>query len=393
MAYDFKCIKKDLQSRARLGKITTHYGQVNTPVFMPVGTQATVKAMTPEELKEIGVEIILSNTYHLYLRPGHELIRDMGGLHRFIHWDRPILTDSGGYQVFSMGFGSDQGIGKNIPFFPGADAISDLAQGKREALVSSEAEEPKNLKITEEGATFSSPRNGDKIELTPEKSVVIQEGIGADIFFAFDECTPPLSSREYVAAALDRTHRWAKTCVEVKRSKQALFGIVQGSRFKEMRLKSTAYINSLDFDGYGIGGDLGRNKRETANILSWVVPNLNQNKPRHLLGIGRLEDMELIIKRGIDLFDCTVPTQYARRGQAFTRSGKINFRQSRYLKDSKAIDPRCGCAVCQTYDRRYVAHLVRASEMTGLQLITFHNLFYFNSVVEDLRKKIQAGKI
>ena len=380
---EFVIKKKSKHSLARLGILKTPHGIVETPSLVPVATRATVKGLTSQQVEQTKTQILIANTFHLHLRPGGATVKSAGGLHDFMQWPHPLMTDSGGFQVFSLGFGQDLRVGKIFKYFPGQHTDRTIEV----------TAQPKQATIGSDGVTFRSPLDGNELFIGPKESIRIQEQLGADIIFAFDECTPPLSSREYVAAALDRTHRWAKTCVEVKRSKQALFGIVQGSRFKEMRLKSTAYINSLDFDGYGIGGDLGRNKRETANILSWVVPNLNQNKPRHLLGIGRLEDMELIIKRGIDLFDCTVPTQYARRGQAFTRSGKINFRQSRYLKDSKAIDPRCGCAVCQTYDRRYVAHLVRASEMTGLQLITFHNLFYFNSVVEDLRKKIQAGKI
>jgi len=278
-----------------------------------------------------------------------------------------------------------------LGFFPGP-SFAKASEGKRNIVIDKNAQ-PTKVKITSQGAYFKSPITGEKLFLGPKESIKIQEALGADIIFAFDECTPPFSTRDYVKKAVKRTHEWAKICVANKRSGQALFGIVQGSKYKDLRQESAQYINSLGFDGFGIGGDLGESKKDMAKILSWIIPNLDAKKPRHMLGIGQLDDMENIVKSGIDLFDCTVPTHYARRGIAFINRDKINLNRSVFLKDKKPLDSKCGCFVCQNYKRNYIAHLWKAKEITAMRLLTFHNLYFFNTFVETLRQKIKNNKI
>lgn len=256
-----------------------------------------------------------------------------------------------------------------------------------------ESQQPKSVKITEDGAYFFSPVDGKRLFLGPKESMRIQGKLGADIIFAFDECTPPSAERKYVEKSLEKTHRWAKQCLEYKKSKQALFGIVQGSEFKDLREKSAKYINSLGFDGFGIGGDMGKDRNATKKILKWTVPLLDDKKPRHLLGIGYLENMEDIIKEGMDLFDCTVPTHFGRHGVAFTSSGRLDMKQSKFLNDKNPLDKKCECFVCQNYKRNYICHLLKAKEITGLKLLTFHNLYLFNTYVEKIKEKIKNGKI
>ena len=256
-------------------------------------------------------------------------------------------------------------------------------------------QQPKSIKITDKGVWFRSPINGDKIFLGPKESIKIQEKIGADIIFAFDECTSPLANKEYMKKSLERTHKWAEICIKAKKKNpdQALYGIVQGSCFKDLRMESAKFINSLPFDGFGIGGDMGTNKRETQEILNWSFDNLDESKPRHLLGIGYLEDMEFIIKNGVDTFDCIVPTHHARRGLAYTNKGRINMRQTKFLKDKKPLDSKCDCFVCQNYGRNYVCHLFKAGEINAMSLLTFHNLHFFSNYVAQIREKIKTGKI
>jgi queuine tRNA-ribosyltransferase len=389
---EFTVLKKSKRSRARLGILKTPHGEVETPSLVPVATLAAVKALRSDEIAQTKTQFIISNTYHLHLLPGEKIVKKAGGLHKFMNWPKPMMTDSGGFQVFSLGFGRDLGVGKITKSFP----------GKLEKAVE-RGDQPKSLKITRDGVHFRSPLTGDELFLGPKESIRIQEALGADIMFAFDECTPPKVSREYMKKSLQLTHEWAKQCLAAKRTKQALYGIVQGSSFEELRKESALYINNLDFDGFGIGGDLGDAEREhhtkvnhsagTRTILDWTVPLLDERKPRHLLGIGYLEDMEPIIERGIDTFDCTVPTHYARRGIAFTSKGKLDLGKAEFLKDNKPLDPKCECMVCVGYRRNYIAHLVRAREITSATLITFHNLHYFNAYVEKIREKIKKGKL
>lgn len=379
---EFKILKKSKKSKARLGLIETEHGIVETPTLVPVATQGAVKTLTSEEAGAAKCQILIANTYHLHLKPGEKIIKSGGGLHKFMNWQKPLMTDSGGFQVFSLGFGHDLKVGKILKYFPGA---------RRKRVEKNQ--QPKFLKITKDGVFFRSPIDGREVFLGPKESMKIQEALAADIIFAFDECTPPLATFEYAKKALERTHNWAKICIEQKKSAQAIFGIVQGSRFKNLRQESAKFINSLGFDGFGIGGDLGENKETTMKILNWTIPHLDESKPRHLLGIGYLEDMENIIKRGIDTFDCIVPTHYARHGTAFTSVGKLDMAKSKFLNDKNPLDKNCGCFVCQNYRRNYICHLFRANEITALKLLTFHNLYFFNSFVENIRKKIKDGKI
>ncbi|MDO8443847.1 MAG: tRNA guanosine(34) transglycosylase Tgt [Candidatus Azambacteria bacterium] len=387
----FEIIKKSKKSGARLGLLKTPNGLVETPALVPVATQAVVKTLTSEEAKAAKCQILIANTFHLHLKPGEKIVKTSGGLHEFMNWSWPLMTDSGGFQVFSLGFGHDLGVGKVMGFFP----------GHKGAVIDKNAQ-PKKVRITSQGVFFKSPINGEELFIGPKESIKIQEALGADIIFAFDECTPPFSTYEYVKKAVKRTHDWAKICVDVhgnpssprlRRARQALFGIIQGSKFEDLRSESAKFINSLNFDGFGIGGDLGETKKDMAKILSWITPNLDEKKPRHMLGIGRLDDMENIIKSGIDLFDCTVPTHYGRRGIAFTNSGELNLNKSVFLKDKKPLDSKCGCSVCQNYKRNYIAHLVKAKEITAMRLLTFHNLYFFNTFVESLRQKIKNNQI
>jgi len=379
---EFKVIKKSKKSRARLGVLKTPHGEVETPSFVPVATNAAVKALRSDEIASTKAQIIISNTYHLRIAPGEKIVKDAGGINKFMNWSRPTMTDSGGFQVFSLGFGRDLGVGKvTAPF-----------SSKLERIIE-KGSQPKLLKITEDGVHFHSPLSGEALFIGPKESISIQEKIGADIMFAFDECTPPHVTREYMIAALGRTHRWAKECIKARKSDQGLYGIVQGSTFKDLREESSRYISGLDFDGFGIGGDLGESKTGTKSVLDWTVPMLDEKRPRHLLGIGHIEDIELIIKGGADTFDCTVPTHYARHGIAFTSKGRVDFNKKVLLKDKGPIDNTCDCLVCTNYRRNYIAHLIRAKEVTGGALITMHNLYFFNSYVEEIREKIRRGKI
>lgn len=377
---NFKILKKSKTSRARLGLIETEHGVVETPCLVPVATQAVVKTLESREVEETKSQILISNTFHLHLKPGEAVVEKAGKIHKFMNWKRPLMTDSAGYQVFSLGFGRDYGLGSKIIKEVGNDAIKINAQ-------------PKKIKIGYDGVTFRSPVNGDELFIGPKESIKIQEKIGADIIFAFDECTAPLADYEYVKKSLEKTHRWAKTCLDVKKSKQALFGIVQGSRFKDLRLESAKYIGGMDFDGFGIGGEFGNDKKEMSKMVGWVVDELPEKKPRHLLGVGYLQDMELIAKAGVDTFDCTVPTHYARHGIAFTSQGKLNLKQMKFLKKNEPLDKNCICNVCLNYKKDYICHLLKAGEITGLKLLTFHNLFYFNSFAEEIRNRIKKGEI
>lgn len=386
---EFKILKKSKKSEARLGLLKTSNGEIETPCLVPVATQAVVKTLTSEEAKAAKCQILIVNTFHLHVRGVDKIVAapaqgQSSGLHKFMNWDRPLMTDSGGFQVFSLGFGHDLGVGKILGFFP---------REKRKDIVIDKNSQPKKVKITSRGVYFRSPITGEELFLGPKESIKIQEKLGADIIFAFDECTPPLSTRAYIESSVKRTHEWAKICVSSHKTKQSLFGIIQGSKYQDLRVASAKYINSLGFDGFGIGGDLGENKEDTKKILKWCLPHLGESKPRHLLGIGKIEDMENIIKSGVDTFDCTVPTHYGRRGIAFISSGKLDFNKTIFLKDKKPLDPKCECMVCQNYRRNYICHLVKAGEITAMRLLTFHNLYFFNTYVEKIRAKIKSGKI
>lgn len=385
---EFKILKKSKKSWARLGILKTSHGEIETPTLVPVATQATIKTLSSEEVLETKSQILIANTFHLHLKPGEKIIKQAGGLHKFMNWNRPLMTDSGGFQVFSLGFGKDFGTGKILK--------TNLLTSDVNRLKIGLGQQPQSLRITNDGVYFNSPIDGRKIFIGPKESIKIQEALGADIIFAFDECTSPLHDFEYTKKAMERTHRWAIECLKAKNSKlktQSLFGIVQGGKFKKLRIESAKFISSLPFDGFGIGGEFGDDKRIMAQMLDWVIKELPLNKPRHLLGIGYLEDIPKIIKAGIDLFDCTLPTHYARRGIAFTSHGELDLMKASFLKDQKPLDKKCPCFVCQNYKRNYITHLFRAKEITGMKLLTFHNLYFFNSFVENIRKEIKRSRI
>ncbi|MDP3989445.1 MAG: tRNA guanosine(34) transglycosylase Tgt [bacterium] len=380
----YKELKRSSRSNARLGCITTPHGDIETPSFVPVATQATIKTLRADDVKGTLSQLLIANTFHLHVRPGEQTVQDAGGIHSFMRWDKPLMTDSGGFQVFSLGFGADLGYGKIVR--------PETADTTKEHI--NHGDQPKRVKIEEHGVSFRSPVNGDLLFLGPRESIAIQEKLGADIMYAFDECTPPFATHDYVKRSLSRTHRWEQESLDARTGSQALYGIVQGSRFKDLREDSARFVSSLYFDGYGIGGDLGLSKEESLDILSWVLPLLDQTKPRHLLGIGRFEDIEPIIKSGVDTFDCIVPTQYARHGTVFVPAGRLHMQSSAMRHDHTLLDETCGCTTCLGgYTRAYIAHLFRAKEVSALVLATVHNLYFFNTYVASLRERIKEGDL
>ena len=356
MALKFELIKKDPFSEARLGKIETAHGSFTTPAFLPVGTQGTIKSLTPEELVEIGVEVILGNTYHLYLRPGHEIIGKLGGLHKFIHWDRPILTDSGGYQVYSLG-------------------------GLR--------------KISEEGVTFQSHLDGSLHLLTPERVMEIQKTLGTDIAMVLDECVPYPSSYDYVKASTSLTTRWAGRCLQMRQEEgPAFFGIVQGGMYRDLREESARSLVEMNFQGYAIGGlSVGEPKSMMLDVLEWTTSLLPENAPRYLMGVGAPEDILGAVMLGIDLFDCVLPTRNARNGTLFTHSGKISIKQAQYVEDGRPIDENCLCYTCRHYSRAYLRHLYLANEILSSRLNTIHNLFYYMNFMKRIQEAIRENRL
>lgn len=376
---EFKVTYKSKKSNARIGILKTPHGEIETPSFVGVATQAVVKTLTSKEVEETKSQILISNTFHLHLKPGEEFLKKAGGIHKFMNWNRPLMTDSGGFQVFSLGFGRDHGVGK-------------ILKEKSDLKVTTK-NKPKNVKITEEGVFFRSPKDGQKLFIGPKESIKIQEAIGADIMFAFDECTSPVADYYYTKRSLEKTHRWAQICLDSKTTNQALYGIVQGGKFEDLRTESAKYIGSLPFDGFGIGGEFGDEKKTMNDMLTLTLSHLPYEKPVHLLGIGHLEDIPEIMKSGVDTFDCIVPTHYARHGVAFTSEGRMDMRKSKYLSDPLPLDKKCPCLTCTTYKRNYITHLFKADEITALRLLTFHNLYYFNSFVESLRLDIKNGKL
>jgi len=350
MTLGFELLKKDPCSRARVGVMHTPHGQIPTPVFAPVGTQATVKAVSPQELQELGTSLILANTYHLYLRPGPDTIADLGGLHGFMGWDGPIMTDSGGFQVFSLA----------------------------------------HLRAVDmTGVTFRSHLDGSEHLFTPEKVIEIQEKLGADIILCLDECPEPLDY-DYNLQALERTHHWAERCRAAHtRRDQALFGIVQGGAFADLRRQSAEFIVSLDFPGYSIGGlSVGEPKELMHEMLEVTVPLLPEDKPRHLLGVGSPEDIFGGVAQGIDIFDCVLPTRIARNGAVFTRTGRLNIRNAQYADDPAPIEEGCECYTCRHFSRAYLRHLVMAKEILGFRLATLHNLHFMLNLLREIREAI-----
>lgn len=355
--FEFDLLKTSSDTKARRGRFHTPHGVIETPVFMPVGTKATVKAMTPEEVKDLGAMIILSNTYHLHVRPGSELIREAGGLHKFMNWHGPILTDSGGFQVFSL-------------------------QGRR--------------KITEQGVTFQSHLDGQKIFMGPEEAIAIQHNLGSDIMMVFDECAPIPATYDYVLASVDRTTRWAERCLAAhdKRDKQALFGIIQGGLFEDLRRRSAEAITAMDFPGFAIGGlSVGETKQEMLEVLDYLPDLMPENKPRYLMGVGTPEDLVDGVLRGVDMFDCVAPTRIARHGMAYTSSGDVSIKQSKYERDFSPLDSECGCYTCQNYTKAYLRHLYKAGEILSARLLTTHNLYYLINLMAQMRQAIENDRL
>jgi tRNA-guanine transglycosylase, queuosine-34-forming len=356
-AVTYELLKTEKDTGARLGRLHTPHGTFDTPMFMPVGTQATVKTMSPRELKEIGAGVILSNTYHLWLRPGEEIVREAGGLHQFMNWDQGILTDSGGFQVFSLS---------------------------------------KLRDITEEGVHFRNHLNGAKMFLTPEKAIAIQNALGSDIMMSLDECPPYPASFEYMKNSVERTSRWAERCLKANAdpAHQALFGIVQGGTFKELRKQSAHELTALDFPGYSIGGlSVGEPKQAMNEMLAYTTPLLPADKPRYLMGVGSPDSLIDGVIRGIDMFDCVLPTRIARNGTCMTSRGRLVIKNAAYAHDFGPIDDQCGCRVCQNYSRAYIRHLVKANETFGFRLTTYHNLYFLINLMKHVRSAIKEDRL
>lgn len=392
-AINFKIEKKIEGRLGRAGLLETPHGVIETPAFIPVATKATIKSLTPEQVSELGAEAILSNTYHLYLQPGDEIIRDAGGLHKFANWKGPMFTDSGGFQVFSLGAAYGKGVTK-ITAHTAVELM--LPEASEDGLA-------KLVSIDADGVMFRSHINGDAHYFTPEKSIEIQHNLGADIIFAFDECTSPHEPIHYQRESLDRTHRWAKRCLEhhkklLKQREEAglpqhqnfgvggLFAVVQGGKFKELREESARILAEMGFDGYGIGGSFS--KDDIHEAVGWVNTILPEDKPRHLLGIGEPEDLFSGIENGCDTFDCVAPTRNARNGGLYTASGKINIGNNEFIKDFSPIESDCGCYTCKNFSRAYLSHLFRAKEMLAGTLATIHNLYFIVNLVKKIRQSI-----
>ena len=355
-ALEFEVLHQDSGTKARRGRMKTPHGIVETPVFMPVGTQATVKAMKPESVEATGAQIILANTYHLMLRPGSDIVREAGGLHEFMNWHRPILTDCGGFQVFSLGH---------------------------------------MRKITEEGALFSSHIDGSRHMLSPEKSMEVQNDLGSDIIMGFDECAPPDASYDYIAKSQARTTRWLERCIEAHKfpERQALFGIMQGGFFRDLREESAREIVKFDLPGYAVGGiSVGETKEQYTGVLDYAPDLLPYDKPRYVMGIGTPDYILEAVERGVDMFDCVEPTRIARHGMATTSHGRVNIKNAKYERDFGPLDPECDCYTCRHYSRAYLRHLFKAGETMSAMLLSEHNLRFLSKLSEDIRKSIEEDR-
>lgn len=357
MAVTYELIKTCKQTGARLGKVHTPHGSFDTPIFMPVGTLATVKTMSPEELKEINAQIILSNTYHLWLRPGEDIVKEAGGLHRFMNWDRPILTDSGGFQVFSL---------------------SDMR------------------KIEEEGIHFRHHLSGEKLFFSPEKAMQVQNDLGPDIMMVLDECPPYPATKEYMEQSVNRTSRWAERCLKAHKNpdSQALFGIIQGGEYIDLRKHSAKDLISLDFPGYAIGGlSVGEPKEIMYEVLEETTPLMPTNKPRYLMGVGSADALIEGAIRGVDMFDSVLPSRIARNGTCMTSKGRLVIRNAKYARDFSPLDENCDCYTCKNYSRAYIRHLINTNEIFGFRLTTYHNLYFLLKLMEQVRQAIKEDRL
>jgi queuine tRNA-ribosyltransferase len=379
--FSFRVTSRDTKTKARTGVITTPHGEIKTPAFVPVGTQATVKSLTPEDLKDLGVQLYFVNTYHMYLRPGIETIKKFGGLHSFMKWDRPLITDSGGFQVFS------------------------LAKPKFTSKIDRDEEKPSLVTISEDGVEFRSHWDGSKHIFTPESSMAWQWGLGSDMHIAFDDCTSYPVTHQKARASMERTHRWATRSLEAHTKLaaggsgpyQALYGSIQGSIFEDLRKESAAYISSMDFDGFAIGGvSVGESKQEMVSVMDWVLPLLPPEKPRHLLGVGEVDDIFALVEAGIDTFDCVQPTRLARAGWLMVKKDiapnfTLDITKAAYADDALPIDATCGCYTCIHFSRAYVHHLFHVKELLGYRLATLHNLFFVHQLVDTIRESIASS--
>ncbi|KRM24390.1 tRNA guanosine(34) transglycosylase Tgt [Latilactobacillus graminis] len=356
-AIKYRLIKKEKHTGARLGEIVTPHGTFKTPMFMPVGTQASVKTMAPEELKAIGAGIILSNTYHLWLRPGEDIVEKAGGLHKFMNWDRGVLTDSGGFQVFSLA---------------------------------------KLRDISEDGVAFRSHLSGEKLFLSPEKAIQVENALGADIMMSFDECPPFFESYDYVKKSVERTSRWAERGLIAHQNPatQGLFGIVQGAGFEDLRRQSARDLVGMDFPGYSIGGlSVGESKGEMNRVLDFTTPLLPTDKPRYLMGVGSPDALIDGVIRGVDMFDCVLPTRIARNGTTMTSQGRLVVKNAQYAEDFRPLDPKCNCYVCKNYTRAYIRHLIKADETFGIHLTSYHNLYFLINLMHQVQNAIEQDNL
>ncbi|WP_461242686.1 tRNA guanosine(34) transglycosylase Tgt [Secundilactobacillus muriivasis] len=356
-AIKYRLIKTEKHTGARLGELITPHGTFPTPMFMPVGTQATVKAIAPEELDEMGAGVILANTYHLWLQPGEDLIKEAGGLHKFMNWQKPILTDSGGFQVFSLA---------------------------------------ENRNITEEGVKFKNPINGDRLFLSPEKAMQIENDLGPDIMMSLDECPPFFESYDYIKHSVERTSRWAERGLKAHQNPdwQALFGIVQGAGYEDLRRQSAQDLVSLDFPGYSIGGlSVGESKAEMNRVLDFTTPMLPTNKPRYLMGVGSPDSLIDGVMRGVDMFDCVLPTRIARNGTCMTSRGRLAVKNAKFARDFRPLDEKCDCYTCRHYSRAYIRHLFKADETFGLRLTSYHNLYFLLNLMRQIRQAIMDDSL
>jgi queuine tRNA-ribosyltransferase/7-cyano-7-deazaguanine tRNA-ribosyltransferase len=385
--FSFEVIAKE--GDARVGRLVTPRGAIETPSFVSVGTLATVKAVTPEDLRQIGNQVIITNAFHLHLRTGEDLINRMGGLHRFMNWGGPLITDSGGFQIFSLGAGKEHGVGKIAPIFPDEHDRGGHYGPKRTPLVA----------VEEDGVEFISYLDGSIHRFTPEGVIEIGRKLGTDIMLVLDECTSPLHDFQYTKRAMERTHRWAQRAMEeferTSDGTQALWGIVQGGAYQDLREESAMFIVDKDFDGYAIGGSLGESKNDMHRVLDWTVPFLPENRPRHLLGIGKVEDIFEVVRRGIDLFDCVAPTRMAHTGTFFRKDSEgflVHILNAQFKDDLRPIEEGCSCNTCCNYSRAYLRHLFLAKELLGIRLAAIHNLSFMESLMREIRAAIREGR-
>jgi len=394
----FRELHRSSHSPARVGELVTRHGVVRTPTFVAVATRASVKGVEPAALAGLGLELLIANTYHLHLRPGEDVVAALGGLHGFSGWRGPTMTDSGGFQVFSLGAGKEHGVGKVAPIFPGESDAALAALARRNG--------PPLVRLSEGGVWFRSVVDGSEHTFTPESVVTIERKLGADIILPLDECTSPLHDHAYTRAAMERTHRWARRALEAFRLSasdptfpnpdQEIYGIVQGGAFEDLRRESTRVIGEMGFAGFAIGGSLGRSKDDMRRVLDWTIPALPQNKARHLLGIGEIEDIFAAVSRGVDTFDCAAPTRMARNGSVFLRGAprhRIHLRNAAFRLDNRPIDPNCDCPTCTQHSRAYLQHLCRSGELSYYRLATLHNLRFMARLMDEIRAAIAADRL